>query len=72
MAGHAGKAFWFSKATGDFVTSDYYYDRYPAWVDAWNAEKHPQRYANGEWKLTGKASEYLFGSADDRSWEIDS
>jgi arylsulfatase A-like enzyme len=26
MAGHAGKAFWYSTNTGDFVTSTYYYD----------------------------------------------
>ena len=71
MAGHAGKAFWFSKATGQFVTSDYYYDRYPEWVVQWNAKKHPQRYAGTQWKLTGKAPEYLFGDADDRSWETD-
>jgi hypothetical protein len=32
MAGHAGKAFWFSKASGEFITSNYYYDKYPAWV----------------------------------------
>ena len=25
LAGHAGKAFWFSKASGEFVTSNYYY-----------------------------------------------
>ena len=36
MAGHAGKAFWFSKSSGEFVTSSYYYKRYPAWVDEWN------------------------------------
>jgi len=71
MAGHAGKAFWFSKATGRFVTSDYYYKHYPAWVEAWNAEMHPQRYANSAWSLTGKAGEYLFGNADDRAWETD-
>lgn len=29
MAGHTGKAFWFSKATSQFVTSSYYYDEYP-------------------------------------------
>ena len=29
LAGHAGKAFWFSKAGGEFVTSSYYYDQYP-------------------------------------------
>jgi hypothetical protein len=43
MAGHAGKAFWFSKASGEFVTSSYYYDRYPEWVDRWNAAKLPAR-----------------------------
>jgi Type I phosphodiesterase / nucleotide pyrophosphatase len=30
--GHAGKAFWFSKSGGNFVTSTYYYDDYPEWV----------------------------------------
>jgi hypothetical protein len=30
--GHVGKAFWFSKSTGRFVTSTYYYDNYPEWV----------------------------------------
>ncbi len=69
MAGHAGKAFWFSKATGDFVTSDYYYDRYPAWVEAWNAADHPQRYANTSWTLDKERKDYLFGDADDRAWE---
>ena len=37
--GHAGKAFWYSKSTGDFVTSTYYYDAYPEWMTAWNARK---------------------------------
>lgn len=32
MAGHSGKAFWFSKSTGEFVTSSYYYEKYPEWV----------------------------------------
>ncbi len=36
MAGHAGKAFWFSKARGEFVTSSYYYDQLPEWVVEWN------------------------------------
>jgi predicted AlkP superfamily pyrophosphatase or phosphodiesterase len=69
MAGHAGKAFWFSKASGEFVTSDYYYDRYPKWVVAWNAKRRAQRYANTEWKLGGAAGTYLFGDADDCPWE---
>ena len=32
--GHAGKAYWYSKSTGDFVTSTYYHDAYPEWVTA--------------------------------------
>ena len=71
MAGHAGKAFWFSKATGEFVTSDYYYDRYPAWVEAWNAERHPQRYANTTWSLSAERADYLFAETDDVPWETD-
>ena len=41
LAGHAGKAFWFSKSSGEFVTSNYYYDQYPDWVKAWNAPSRP-------------------------------
>ena len=71
MAGHAGTAYWFSKATGTFVTSDYYAERYPAWVESWNAEAHAQRYKNTDWKLTGNLATYMFGDVDDRPWEID-
>ena len=37
MAGHVGKAFWFSKQSGGFVTSSFYYEQYPEWVNEWNA-----------------------------------
>jgi predicted AlkP superfamily pyrophosphatase or phosphodiesterase len=71
MAGHAGKAFWFSKASGEFVTSSYYYDRYPAWVDAWNRQKLAQAHAGKSWELMHEKSSYLFGDADDNPWETD-
>src|SRR5450432_2494817 len=61
MAGHAGKAFWFSKASGEFVTSSYYYDRYPSWVDKWNRRKLPNTYADKAWGLMYDKSRYLFG-----------
>jgi predicted AlkP superfamily pyrophosphatase or phosphodiesterase len=71
MAGHAGKAFWFSKASGEFVTSSYYYDAYPDWVTQWNAKKPAANYAGKSWELMREPSSYLFGEADDRSWETD-
>jgi len=71
LAGHAGKAFWFSKASGEFVTSTYYYQQYPDWVDAWNARKPATAYAGKSWALMHKPSTYLFGDADDREYETD-
>lgn len=71
MAGHAGKAFWFSKATGEFVTSNYYYPRYPTWVNEWNARKPATAYAGKSWELMHPSSSYLFGNADERDYEID-
>lgn len=71
MAGHAGKAFWFSKAKGEFVTSTYYYDFYPGWVDEWNRKKLPQAYANTNWELMHDQSTYTYGDFDDMSWETD-
>ncbi len=69
MAGHAGKAFWFSKAAGEFVTSTYYYDAYPEWVTAWNASDPLERYVGGAWELSQEQSSYLFGDRDDQEWE---
>jgi len=71
MAGHAGKAFWFSKQSGEFVTSTYYYEQYPAWVLEWNAKGLPFGYAGTTWDLLHPGQAYLFGDADDRPWETD-
>ncbi len=71
MAGRAGKAFWFSKANGEFVTSSYYYDEYPEWVKAWNARQPAQAYAGKSWELMQAPSKYLFGDSDDREYETD-
>jgi len=71
MAGHSGTAYWFSKASGEFVTSSYYHDTYPEWLNAWNEEKHAQRYAGTSWELLHEQKGYLFGDSDDREWETD-
>ena len=69
MAGHAGKAFWFSKAKGEFVTSTYYYDAYPEWVNEWNKKKLPLAYAETNWDLMHDKSTYTYGDFDDMPWE---
>lgn len=71
MAGHSGKAFWFSKAAGRFVTSNYYYDAYPEWVGDWNAKGLPQSYSGKSWTLLNPIDTYMFGDRDDQAWEPD-
>ncbi|MFT5728586.1 MAG: putative AlkP superfamily pyrophosphatase or phosphodiesterase [Desulforhopalus sp.] len=71
MAGHAGKAFWFSKANGEFVTSNYYYDSYPEWVTKWNEKQLALTYSGKSWNLLNSQDSYLFGDADDYPWETD-
>jgi predicted AlkP superfamily pyrophosphatase or phosphodiesterase len=71
MAGHAGKAFWFSKKTGDFVTSRFYYSSYPQWVLDFNGEARPQAYADTSWSLMKSPAAYSFGERDEQPWEVD-
>lgn len=71
MAGHAGKAFWFSTNTGDYVTSSYYYDAYPDWVAKWNAKRLASSHAGKMWTLLNKPSTYLLSKFDDRPYETD-
>ena len=69
--GHAGKAFWFSKSSGRFVTSTYYYNNYPEWVKQWNARKPADAYKGKTWDLLNDRSTYVFGNMDDRPYEAD-
>jgi len=69
MAGHVGKAFWFSKAKGQFITSTYYYDSYPDWVNKWNNKGKYKEYANTSWELTNDISTYIHGEEDDMPYE---
>ena len=69
--GHVGKAFWFSKSSGNFVTSTYYYDDYPAWVKQWNAAKPADAYREKSWGLLNDRATYVHGQMDDRPYEAD-
>jgi predicted AlkP superfamily pyrophosphatase or phosphodiesterase len=69
--GHAGKAFWYSKRSGDFVTSTFYYDDTPDWVKAWNAARPADRHSGGSWNLLHERSTYVARDLDDRPYEAD-
>ena len=69
--GHAGKAFWYSKSSGQFVSSTYYYDAYPKWVADWNAQQPTERYRAKQWKLIQPRENYFARDIDDRVLEAD-
>lgn len=50
MAGRRGDAaYWFENAGGNFITSSYYMDAAPAWLDAWNRQRRVDRFAAQVW-----------------------
>ena len=71
LAGDSGKAFWFSKAAGEFVTSSYYYEAYPQWVSDWNAAGKLDRYVDQSWALSNAPQSYQRIDQDDNAWETD-
>lgn len=68
-AGQSGKAFWYSKTTGKFVTSSYYYPEYPEWVVRWNNAGHADQYRDQNWELLLDRDRYVFHDQDDRWFE---
>ena len=71
MAGQVGKAFWYSTDSGDFQTSDYYYNEYPQWVADWNNRRLADTYSGGHWNLLGERDTYRWSEQDDRPYEVD-
>ena len=71
LAGQTGKAFWFSKAAGTFISSSYYYETYPQWVLDWSDTNPLAAYSDNSWQLLRPRSDYLFGANDDQPWETD-
>lgn len=71
MAGHVGKAFWYSTNTGDMVTSTYYYKAYPDWASQWNAQRKAEQYSGKSWQLLNDKATYLLSAQDDRPYETD-
>jgi len=71
MSGRAGKAFWMSTDSGDFISSTWYYEAYPEWVVGWNKARKADEYAETEWRLLNDDDTYLLAHQDDRAYETD-
>lgn len=67
-AGHLPDgAYWLDTKSGKFITSTYYKNALPTWVDAFNNLKLPDSYLNQEWKTLLPIEKYL--NVDDSPYE---
>ncbi|SFU17342.1 Type I phosphodiesterase / nucleotide pyrophosphatase [Algoriphagus locisalis] len=68
-AGHMGDAYWFDSNTGEFMTSTYYYDQLPKWVDRFNDKKLVDQYLSQTWNTLYPIKTYTQSMVDDNPFE---
>lgn len=69
-AGHAANAaYWFDNPTGTWMSSSYYMDTLPVWVNDFNAMKFSDTYLNSTWNLLRPMKDYADCLPDSNSFE---
>jgi predicted AlkP superfamily pyrophosphatase or phosphodiesterase len=67
---HANAAYWFSVATGNMVSSTYYFKELPAWVTAFNNARSADKYFGAKWERLLPENEYIRRAGPDNPpWE---
>jgi predicted AlkP superfamily pyrophosphatase or phosphodiesterase len=62
----ADAAYWYETSTGGFITSSWYMDAAPRWLDAWNARKLADAHAGRSWeRLLADPASYLRYAGED-------
>jgi predicted AlkP superfamily pyrophosphatase or phosphodiesterase len=68
--GHSGDgAFWYDNVTGTWMTSSYYIDSLPAWVNDFNALMMPESYLSGIWNTMQPKDYYAQCQPDSNKYE---
>lgn len=69
-AGHTPNgAYWFDDETGRFITSTYYTDKLPKWVEDFNRKGLPKKYLSEAWNTLYPADSYTQSTADATNYE---
>ncbi len=69
-SGHtANMAYWLDTKSGNWVTSTYYADSLPAWVNDFNNKRFPDTYLEREWNTLLPLNEYTESLPDDNKYE---
>ncbi len=62
-------AYWYDDSTGNFVTSTYYRNELPAWVDNFNKAKVGDQLVKNGWNTLLPIAQYTESSPDNSPWE---
>ncbi len=69
-AGHlADAAYWYDSNTGRFITSTWYMDKLPSWVEAFNDRGLPDRYLSQSWTPVLPIDQYTGSGPDNSPYE---
>ena len=69
-AGHnPNGAFWFDDKTGNFITSTFYMDKLPKWVETFNNERVADRYLSEKWNTLYPKNTYAESTTDENEYE---
>ncbi len=69
-AGHsANAAYWYDNSVGSWITSTYYMNQLPKWVNDFNSLKIVDKYYQQGWNLLYPAATYVNSTADEKSYE---
>jgi len=69
-AGHtANGSYWFDPRTGNWISSTYYTDTLPTWVDEFNAKKFPGIYLKETWSPVFPIEQYTESLPDKNKYE---
>jgi len=69
-AGHAANAaFWLDDSNGRFVTSTFYMQELPEWVQRFNDRKVPEQLMSRPWETLYPVNTYQHSTADNVDWE---
>lgn len=69
-AGHSGNAaYWFDDAVGKFISSSFYMNQLPGWVNTFNNNHLPGTYMSKDWNTLYPLDKYVLSTADNKPYE---
>jgi len=69
-AGHsANAAYWYDSRNGNWITSTYYMNELPKWVQSFNEKKHADAFYEKGWSTVYPVNTYIQSTKDENAYE---